>query len=290
MNPWRFINKCFTNPPAAWLSAKLVGRDYYGQIYWFLRPHQPLKHHLSEGGILWLEPTHSFTHCFYPGVDQYEPDVREALCYLLKPGDTFIDCGANIGYFSVLAGQVVGKQGQVISIEANPDTYHLLQRNLKANHLDLSIHCALTSQAGEVELFMPVDGGDVYSSLKPGGLVSGSIQSFKVKARTLDSVIQEFELTKVDLIKIDIEGAELDVLYTASHALSVFRPIVITEYGTNTWTKFEATPQKLKDYLNHFSYAIRLFDRKTKKLIPPSEETWLSPYTNLFLLPAEKIE
>ena len=138
-------------------------------------------HHLPNGGILLLEPRHSFTYCFYPGVDQYEPDVRAALQYFLKLGNTFIDCGANIGYFSVLANNLVGKAGKVISIEANPVTFSLLEANLKANNFGVPIHCALTNEAGEVELFMPTEGGDVYSSLRKGGLVNGeSIQSFKV--------------------------------------------------------------------------------------------------------------
>lgn len=125
----RFIKKCLTDPPAAWRSMKLVGRSFYGQCYWKLNPKRPLLHRLQNGGILLLEPEHSFTYCFYPGVDAYEPDVRMALQFLLKPGNTFIDCGANVGYFSVQAAQLVGNAGKVISIEANPLTYSLLERN-----------------------------------------------------------------------------------------------------------------------------------------------------------------
>lgn len=291
MNIWRFLYKCLIDRPAAWRSAKLVSRSFYGQGYWFLNPKKPLIHRLANGGVLSLEPGHSFTHCFYPGVDQYEPEVREALQHLLQSGDTFIDCGANIGYFSIEAGHLVGPQGQVIAIEANPVTYKLLERNLHINHLGQPVHCALTSQAGEVELFMPDDGGDVYSSLKTGGLVQGSsIQSFKVQGRTLDDVVKELSLTRVDVVKIDIEGAELDVLRSAPYLLSTLRPIVITEYGTNTWTKFEATPDQLKALMHQHSYQIRLFDWKTKRLIPMTEEVWSSHYSNLLLVPAERLE
>ncbi|MGI0480757.1 FkbM family methyltransferase [Geminocystis sp. CENA526] len=145
----------------------------------------------------------------------YEPEVREALKFLLKEGDTFIDCGANIGYFSVLASSLVGESGKVISIEANPVTYKLLVNNLRTNNFGVPIHCALTSNEGEVELFMP-NGGDVYSSLRQGGLVTGkNIQSFKVLGKKLDSVFQDLSLSRVDLVKIDIEGGELDVLFSS---------------------------------------------------------------------------
>ncbi|MEH1789726.1 MAG: FkbM family methyltransferase [Nostoc sp.] len=290
MNILRFLRKCLTEPPAAWRSVKLLARSFYGQWYWSLNPNKPLVHHLLNGGILLLEPGHSFTHCFYPGVDQYEPDVRVALQFFLNPGDIFIDCGANIGYFSVLANNLVGKIGKVISIEANPVTFSLLEANLKINNFGTPIHCALTSEKGEVELFMPTQGGDVYSSLRKGGLVKGeSIQSFKVLGRALDDVVKELSLSKVDVVKIDIEGAELDVLQSASHLLSSFRPVVITEYGTNTWPSFGATPEDLKKLAQKHSYQLRVFNLKPKNLVSVTEETWLSGYANLILIPEERL-
>lgn len=290
MNILRFIKKVFTDPPAAWTSAKLVARSFYGQCYWSLNPNKPLPHHLPSGGVLFLEPKHSFTHCFYPGVDQYEPDVRAALQYFLKSGNIFIDCGANVGYFSILASSIVGETGEIVSIEANPVTFALLEANLKANNIGIPIHCALTSESGEVELFMPTDGGDVYSSLRKGGLVSGeSIQSFKVLGRTLDNVVEELSLPKVDVVKIDIEGAELDVLKSANNLLSKFRPIVITEYGTNTWPKFGATPEDLRDLAKTHSYSLFLFDESKNVPVPVNESTWLSGYTNIVLIPEERL-
>src|SRR5207253_4151635 len=103
----------------------------------------PLRYRLPGGGLLLLEAGHSFTYCFWPGVDQYEPDVRAALRHFLKPGSVFLDCGANIGYFSVLAGGLVGPTGRVISVEANPVTLQRLQRNLAVNGFGTAVHCAL---------------------------------------------------------------------------------------------------------------------------------------------------
>ena len=179
MNIIRFLKKCLTDPPAAWSSAKLVSRLYYGKAYWKIYPSAPLRCQLAGGGVLLLEPGHSFTHCFWPAEDQYEPDVRAALKHFLKPGATFVDCGSNIGYFSVLAGHIVGSQGRVVSIEAIPVTYRLLERNLQANGFGRAVNCALVSAPGEVELFVPrqsqgaSEGGDVYSSLRKGGIVQG---------------------------------------------------------------------------------------------------------------------
>jgi Met-10+ like-protein len=165
MNLFRFIRKCLTDPPAAASSAKLVGRGLYGCFWWTLYPITPLAHHLPTGGVLLLEPNHCFTGCFWPDVDHYEPDVCAFLRDFVKPGFTFIDCGANVGHFSIMAAGLVGGSGVIVAIEANPHTYQLLARNLNKNNVGTSIHCASQRKTGEVELFMPPE-GDVYCSLR----------------------------------------------------------------------------------------------------------------------------
>lgn len=290
MNLSRFIKKCFTDTPAAVTSAKRVARQYYGQLYWTIKPGTPLPYHFPMGGLLLLEPKHVFTGFFWPDVERYEPDVCKFLQYVLKPGGTFIDCGANVGFFSIQAGALVGETGKVISIEANPDTYKLLERNLRANRFGLPIQCALTSQAGEVELFVP-GSWDVYSSLRVEGVVEGvADHSYKVKARTLDEVIAELALSRVDLVKIDIEGGELDVLRSAPKLLNTFRPFIIMEYGLNTWPAFNVTGEDLKQLMKDFNYAINVFSMQKQKLIPVTDEVWKSPYINLILTPKESTE
>lgn len=290
MNIWRFIKKCLTDPAAAVGSAKLVLRSCYGQVYWWLNPNRALAFKMPGGGTLFLEPEHSFTHCFWSDTDRYEPDVKQVLQLLLQSGDTFIDCGANIGYFSVQAGNIVGKEGQVIAIEANPNTYKLLQHNLEQNHLGTPVHCAVASQVGEVNIFMPTE-GDVYSSLRVGGLVTGdSIRSFLVKANRLDSLVEQLALSKVDVVKIDIEGGELDVLQSAGKLWEVYRPIFVVEYSTTTWSNFDASPQVLEQLIVKHNYVIRRFDLTSKTFVFVTEDIWLSSYINLILLPQEKLK
>lgn len=290
MNLLRFLKRCLTDTPAALRSARVLARTYYGQLYWSLKPGVPLAYHLPTGGMLLLDHKHAFTGCFWPDVERYEPDVRTFLQCALKAGDTFIDCGANVGYFSVQSGALVGKSGKVIAIEANPRTFKLLERNLKANGFGIPLHCALTSQTGEVELFMPQD-WDVYSSLRAGGLVEGRAdESFKVMARTLDDVVRELALKRVDVVKIDIEGGELDVLRSAPNVLTNFRPLIITEYGINTWASFDATHTDLKELAAKFGYSLRLFDTQSRKLVPVREDVWQGTFANVVMMPLERSE
>jgi FkbM family methyltransferase len=288
MSVGRFLRKCVTDYPAAVRSAKLVARDYYGRWYWRWR-YEPLAYHLPTGGVLLLEPGHAFTGCFWPDVDRYEPEVCAFLRHVLKPGATFIDCGANVGYFSIQAGDLVGQTGTVVAIEANPDTYKLLERNLRANNFGTALHCALTSQGEEVELFVP-GSWDVYSSLRAGSVVEGvPDHSYKVKARKLDELVEELGLGRVDLVKIDVEGGELDVLNSATKLLATFRPFIVMEYGSNTWSAFDATAQDLKSLAENHGYAIQLFNVQSRRLIPVTDEVWQSRYVNLILAPHERL-
>jgi FkbM family methyltransferase len=289
MNLARFVKKCLTDPLAALVSAKLVVRSAYGFIYWKFRPGVPLIYHVPTGGRLRLTPGHSFTHAFWPGVDKYEPDVREALRYLLRPGHTFIDCGANIGYFSVMALGLVGPTGRVVAVEANPVTFELLRRNIELNGRGTPVHCAVTSHDGDVEIFVS-DMGDVYSSLKVGGLVTGdTVHSHKVPGKTLDAVVATQKLDRVDVVKIDIEGAEMDALRSAPKLMAEQRPVFVVEYGTNTWPTFEATANDLLRLAGERGYRVRSFDPVARALVEPPPGTWESAYTNVLLVPNDAI-
>lgn len=285
MNFVRFIGKVLTSQASAWRSVKLVSRSAYGRLYWRLYPTAPLRYALSTGGTLWLEPSHSFTTCFWPAVDQYEPDVRAALLHFLKPGATFVDCGANVGYFSVMAQQIVGSRGLVVSIEANPATFSLLERNLACNGDAIAINCALMSHAAETQLFVPRE-GDVYSSLRKGGLVGGEgVQTIRVTGRTLDQVAASLQLRRLDLLKVDIEGGELDVLRSATRVIRDLRPVVVCEYGTNTWPAFGATAEQLTILMREHDYSIGTYDVSRQVVVPAGPQVWNSAYANLVLMP-----
>src|SRR5258708_18504275 len=285
MNVLRFLRNCLTAPKVARSSAMMVLRSLYGRAYWTLWPNRPLEYKTESSGVLLLEPGHSFTGCFWPAVDRYESDVRAALFHFLREGSVFIDCGANVGYFSVLAHGIVGSSGRVIAIEANPLTFRLLQRNLQRNGLKEAINCAVASSSGEITLYMPAT-GDIYSSLRTGGLVVGNnIQSFKVTGKTLDEIVRTLNLRNIDLIKIDVEGAEIEVLRSAAEVVAKYRPAIICEYGTNTWPAFGASKSDLDSLMRQYGYVIGRFDVDAGSVCAAEPETFSSPYTNLILLP-----
>ncbi|MBN1353346.1 MAG: FkbM family methyltransferase [Candidatus Omnitrophica bacterium] len=290
MNVIRFLGKCLFNRPAAIASAKLVIRILYSKAYWFFNPTKALRYRFSEGGYLLIEPGRFSTLCVWPAIEHYEPDVQACLRRILGPGKVFVDCGANIGFFSALAAGLVGEKGRVIAIEANPEESELLERNLRINGLEPGLHCALTSEPGEVDFLIPYR-KNIYSSLRITKYFDKSLfNSVKVEGRRLDDVIKERALAGVDLVKIDLEGAELEVLQSSPYLLGELRPVIITEYGTLTWPPFGATPENLMALANRFRYAIRLFDTEKQKLTTITECTWKNNGANLVLVPEERLK
>jgi FkbM family methyltransferase len=187
-----------------------------------------------------------------------------------------------------LARRWVGSGGFVLSIEANPETYELLKRNLQSNGgTGDAVNCALTTSPDrEVELFMPA-AGDTYSSLRKGGLVTGDLRSFRVPAKTVDAVVEERHLARVDLIKIDVEGADLDVLRSATETIDSFRPGIGIEYSTTTWGAFGATHVELLKYADEHRYDVLKYDVGGRRLVPTEDADWSSIFLNLFLLPRD---
>jgi hypothetical protein len=108
-----------------------------------------------------------------------------------------------------------------------------------------------------------------------------------VQSRTLDEVVESLGLKRVDVIKIDVEGAELEVLSSAANVLNRYRPVVIVEYSTNTWEAFGATAEGMRSLCRKHNYVIRQFNMKKRLFDRIEEDVWKSPYLNLVLVPEE---
>jgi len=140
----------------------------------------------------------------------HEPLTRRVLAGLLRPGSVFIDVGANIGYYTLLAAGKVGARGQVHAVECSPKNLILLSDNVRKNNLqNVKIHpFAAASQRGMLTLSVSPVG---LSSFGPNSRwldTPGLGDTLTVPCVSLDEIVQGI----VDVVKIDAEGAELDVL------------------------------------------------------------------------------
>jgi FkbM family methyltransferase len=137
----------------------------------------------------------------------WEPQVEAVISHSLRPGDTFVDVGANIGYFSLLAADRTGPTGHVYAFEASQKTFDKLRANIQRNGMDSvidAVHAAVADRDGTLTLYAGPDDNCGMSSLirNEGGTEEN------VEARPLGKLLPEEVLRSARLIKIDVEGAE----------------------------------------------------------------------------------
>jgi len=142
---------------------------------------------------------------------RWEPRVSRIVEDILAPGDTFLDVGANIGYYSTLASGLVGPSGRVVAIEASPPIFEALIANVKLNNLS---NVALKNVAASdhhhtVTIYQGRRGNSGTSTIVEG---SGRPAVAKIAAVPVDELLSPSEIATLKLIKIDIEGAELSVM------------------------------------------------------------------------------
>jgi FkbM family methyltransferase len=155
-------------------------------------------------------------------VGEYEPRMIAVLQKYLKPGGVFIDLGANEGYFSVIASGLVGAGGRVIAVEPQSRLQPVIQENLRLNNCaNVEIqHILLSATDGESELVLTPQLNTGASSIAPLHMKLRRIMPTEhVASLTLASFLAQAAIPRCDLIKIDIEGAEWDVLMNAGETL-----------------------------------------------------------------------
>ena len=145
--------------------------------------------------------------------NEWEPDLTRFIAGRLREGDVFVDVGANIGYYSLLAAQCVGPAGRVVAVEASPPVFADLQRHVDHNGVGDRVraeHKAAAAETGTLSIFSgPVH--NVGASTTLGKHCAESVESI-VEAQPLWNLLGEDEVGSIRLIKIDVEGAEPDVV------------------------------------------------------------------------------
>jgi FkbM family methyltransferase len=160
----------------------------------------------------------------------YELPIQRMVEEYLPEGGVFYDVGANLGFFSVLAGRLAGARGAVYAFEPVPGNAARIQKNASLNGLSnvRVVGAAVSDVSGEAELFLAEYGGG--SGLASAGKPPDMIGSMRVGTITLDEHARQPGVRMPHLVKIDVEGAELDVLKGMTSLLRTQRPAVIMEF------------------------------------------------------------
>jgi FkbM family methyltransferase len=182
----------------------------------------------------------------------YETELVSLLKKTLKLGMTFLDLGANIGYFSVIAAALVKDSGQVHAFEPMPQNLTRLRKNLAPFHWASTQPYAVGNVTGEAPIHYSDKEAGWASIHEQHGL--GNLPcSAAVSVIRLDEWMKSKTLNRLDFIKLDIEGSELDALLGGRRMLSDFHPTIVAE------TKFGWNYDEIRHLLEATGYECRPF-------------------------------
>jgi FkbM family methyltransferase len=184
---------------------------------------------------------------------QLTPFVKEHL----HRGSVFVDIGAHSGYFSLLAGKEVGPTGVVLAIEPSPKAAQELRLNIEASNLEnVIVEEVACSDLGEPTfLYLHNDSNSSMSSLSSRNVSDG--EKVRVECVGLDALAEKHALHRVDLIKIDVEGAELGVLRSGRRTIEKFLPVIVLELDPALLKGFDADINEALDWFKELGYDVK---------------------------------
>lgn len=174
----------------------------------------------------------------------WEPDLTRFIATRLDEGDVFVDVGANIGYYSLLAARSVGPCGGVVAVEASPTMFNELDRNARADAFGdriRQVNAAAAAKTGTLTIFAgPAHNEGMSTTLPTRGLRVEST----VDAIPLDQLLTFDEVTAARIIKVDVEGAEPDVLAGMVNLIGSLRSDaeIVVELSPDWWPDRQLRP------------------------------------------------
>jgi FkbM family methyltransferase len=187
-------------------------------------------------------------------VTKHEDEIIER--FNPKQGDVVVDVGAHIGRYTIISSKRVGPYGKVIAIEAHPGNFEMLNRNIKLNKLTnaIALKYAIHSKLTNIKLYMyrEESSSTGHNSIMFNHLSTKYKEKFvEVNANTLDHVLQLNGIREVNWIKIDVEGAEFELLKGATNILSKSKDISLL-----IEVHFQEYYKPILEFLNFYNFKI----------------------------------
>ena len=269
---------------------RLLPRGRYVLMNWLCRRpsdlfDSPLR--VAGGGVRFvcdLEDGIAREACF---MGYYEPQETVLVRHLLRTGMTFVDAGANWGYFTLLAALIVGPAGRVVSFEPHPSLHHLLEQNVALNNFTWAtpLPVAVAGAEGEMNLAGFESGSTNRGVSRLTGEAAPRAPNFRVRTAPLSTTLDAQGIGHVDLLKMDIEGGEGAALSAMDEELKGARykrillelhPIALREQGIDA--------KSLIEKLLGFGYRAWRLDhsqtafRRAVYSLPASPAEFLEPF------------
>lgn len=221
--------------------------------------HQPTMR-LPSGGRMWVGNDNA-GHMLLPYlIGKYEHRVTRVFLQCLRrlpPDRCVVDIGANVGYYSVMAARQLRRagSGKVFAFEPNPYAFRYLRRNTELNNLEnlLALPWAVADQSGQTKIY-----------LDPQGITIGSLRPYRpqltesldVQVVTLDSFMAQNPQSRIGLMKLDIEGAEMSAFLGGQETLRRDRPVILYEEREESYTAFGYSTSEVRAFLQDLGYSL----------------------------------
>ena len=262
---WR---RCFKERRSKWWKSQIGKHDYFDTK-------------IDHGVRIRLHFDSELSKLIY--VNDFEHTEREFLKAYLKPGDLFVDVGANIGLFSLVAAKLVGPSGKVYAFEPTGRIYERLAINKMLNGFECMacFRLALSDRIGQQSLFVSKDGFDAWNSFAHP-VVGQSFEYEEVECETWDHfAVAHNLLGRITMMKLDVEGWEIPVLYGARETLArADAPLLQVEFTDAVSASAGFSCKETYQFLDDLGYRMFIYDARKRKLLhDPLRESY--PYINL---------
>ncbi len=186
----------------------------------------------------------------------YEMPIQNIFVQHLKPGDVFYDIGANVGFFSIIAAKLVGDMGKVYAFEPGEENAKSVRHNARLNNFNQIglIEKAVSHTSGEGQLLLAkYSGGHALATADAPPDLAGEVT---VDLISIDDLIAQDKIAPPNFVKIDVEGAELDVLKGMIETIKTYQPTIIYEVDDGDRSAYDRKYQELADFFKSFNYRV----------------------------------
>jgi FkbM family methyltransferase len=229
--------------PGRWRIAPLLNR---------LFPIEPVEASMQEVGRFHFDLSDNYQmEMFWAGLQRDDALIVRLMRAALPPDGVFLDVGANVGIHTLAAAKLVAAGGgAVVGFEPHPQNFRTLTDNVNLNGLrHVAVHQLGLAEAADVLICKGPPRGN-------WSLASREGVSFEVRLVSLDDHLEEHPLPRLDMIKMDVEGAEVRVLQGARETIARFQPLIVFEMCPAWLRRMNTSPAELLATLQGFGYVI----------------------------------
>ena len=190
----------------------------------------------------------------------YELPLQKALSKYLKEGDVVYDIGANVGFFTIISAKLVGDSGSVYAFEPDPDNIKNLEHNIQLNSFAqvtvLERAVSRSTKTGELLLAGHSGSRTLSTTAKSKSQKYQSCPKIPVQLVAIDDLVAQQIIAPPAVVKIDVEGSELDVLQGMSQTIKKFKPIILYEIDDPVKETFLQKQEEADAFVQQFAYQI----------------------------------